>query len=108
MNFFTNPKFIENVLAIQAKHNAVIWELSLEDNFLYPDSGHLSPLPINLKEFVEQTPEQAVAMADLWLAMVHERQAFPDNPYFTNGGGVSRPGPSHYNLWQQYMEAIDV
>lgn len=100
MNFFTRPEFIANVLAIQAEYSDVIWELSLENNFLYPDYRHHSPLPINIEEFVKQTPEEAVAMAGLWLAMVHERDAFPNSPYFIDGGGVSRPGPSLYSLWQ--------
>jgi hypothetical protein len=29
----------------------------------------------------------------------HEQDAFPEDPYFLNGGGTSRPGPSFYELW---------
>lgn len=29
----------------------------------------------------------------------HEREAFPDDPYFVNGGKTTRPGPSLYSLW---------
>lgn len=30
----------------------------------------------------------------------HTRQPFPDDPYFVNGGGTSRPGPSYYAGWK--------
>jgi len=29
----------------------------------------------------------------------HTREAFPEDPYFTDGGKTSRPGPSFYNIW---------
>lgn len=29
----------------------------------------------------------------------HERDAFPADPYFTDGGRTSRQGPSYYSLW---------
>jgi hypothetical protein len=29
----------------------------------------------------------------------HEQDGFPDDPYFRNGGGTGRSGPSFYELW---------
>lgn len=29
----------------------------------------------------------------------HERDIFPDDPYFVNGGATERSGPSYYTLW---------
>jgi hypothetical protein len=31
----------------------------------------------------------------------HEQDPFPDDPYFRDGGGTSRVGPSFYELWNQ-------
>lgn len=30
----------------------------------------------------------------------HERDVFPDDPYYVNGGKTERTGPSFYSLWQ--------
>lgn len=30
----------------------------------------------------------------------HEREPFPTDPYFVNGGASTRSGPSYYSLWQ--------
>jgi len=55
--------------------------------------------------------EPRLVMRTPWLAarlqhvvycpIQHERQAFPDDPYFANGGVTSRQGPSLYSLWSQ-------
>ena len=29
----------------------------------------------------------------------HDRDAFPSDPYFVDGGRTSRPGPSYYSIW---------
>lgn len=31
----------------------------------------------------------------------NERQPFPDDPYYTDGGRITRDGPSYYNMWNQ-------
>lgn len=31
----------------------------------------------------------------------HEQEPFPEDPYFRNGGGTTRTGPSFYELWNQ-------
>lgn len=48
-----------------------------------------------------RTPQLAARLQHVvYCPIQHEREAFPDDPYFVNGGGTSRPGPSYYNLWQ--------
>lgn len=36
----------------------------------------------------------------MYCPRLHSRQAFPNDPYWTNGGNTSRPGPSLYAQWQ--------
>ena len=54
--------------------------------------------------------EPRLVMRTPWLAgrlqnvmycpLQNARQPFPDDPYFVDGGVTSRPGPSHFALWQ--------
>ena len=50
---------------------------------------------------VMRTPWLAARLQNVvYCPVAHTRDSFPDDPYFVNGGGVSRPGPSYYSLWQ--------
>ncbi len=35
----------------------------------------------------------------LYCPLQHEREPFPDDGYFVDGGPTTRPGPSYYSLW---------
>ena len=52
---------------------------------------------------VLRTPWLAARLQNVvYCPVQHIRESFPDDPYFTNGGGTSRnngQGPSLYNLW---------
>lgn len=50
---------------------------------------------------VMRTPWLAARLQNVvYCPIQHERDAFPDDPYFVNGGGTSRNGPSFYTpLW---------
>lgn len=50
---------------------------------------------------VMRTPWLAARLQNvIYCPIQHVRESFPDDPYFVNGGGTSRPGPSLYSLWQ--------
>lgn len=50
---------------------------------------------------IMRTPWLAARLQNVvYCPVQHERQAFPDDPYFANGGVTSRAGPSLYSLWQ--------
>lgn len=47
-----------------------------------------------------RTPWLAARLQNVvYCPVQHVRESFPDDPYFVNGGGTSRPGPSLYSLW---------
>lgn len=47
-----------------------------------------------------RTPWLAARLQNVvYCPIQHEREAFPDDPYFANGGVTSRTGPSFYQLW---------
>jgi hypothetical protein len=49
---------------------------------------------------VLRTPWLAARLQNVvYCPVQHVRDAFPDDPYFTDGGRTSRPGPSYYNIW---------
>ena len=35
----------------------------------------------------------------MYCPLQHEREPFPEDPYFVDGGLTTRPGPSYYTLW---------
>ena len=50
---------------------------------------------------VVRTPWLAARLQNVvYCPVQHARDAFPDAPYFTDGGRVSRAGPSFFSLWQ--------
>lgn len=52
---------------------------------------------------VLRTPWLAARLQNVvYCPTIHERTAFPDDPYFVNGGRTNRvaQGPSYYSLWQ--------
>lgn len=50
---------------------------------------------------VLRTPWLAARVQNVVYCPIQEpRQAFPDDPYFVNGGRTSRAGPSYYSHWQ--------
>ena len=50
---------------------------------------------------VLRTPWLAARLQNVvYCPVQHTRDAFPDEPYFTDGGRTSRPGPSYYSIWQ--------
>lgn len=50
---------------------------------------------------VLRTPWLAARITDVnYCPIQHTRDSFPDDPYFTDGGKTSRPGPSYYSIWQ--------
>lgn len=50
---------------------------------------------------VLRTPWLAARLQDVvYCPVQHEREPFPTDPYFVNGGKVSRSGPSFYSVWQ--------
>ena len=49
---------------------------------------------------VMRTPWLAARLTNVvYCPMQHTREPFPDDPYFVDGGPVTRPGPSYYSLW---------
>lgn len=51
---------------------------------------------------VMRTPWLAARLQNVeYCPTLNPRQPFPTDPYFVNGGDVSRQGPSLYNQWQQ-------
>jgi hypothetical protein len=50
---------------------------------------------------VLRTPWLAARIQDVnYCPIEHERQPFPTDPYFVDGGKTTRSGPSYYSLWQ--------
>lgn len=51
---------------------------------------------------VLRTPWLAARLQNVvYCPIQHEREAFPNDPYFVNGGKTERVGPSYYNNWSQ-------
>lgn len=50
---------------------------------------------------VLRTPWLAGRLSNVvYCPIEHEREPFPTDPYFVNGGASTRSGPSYYSLWQ--------
>lgn len=50
---------------------------------------------------IMRTPQLAGRIQNvMYCPMQHERESFPDQPYFVDGGNVSTPGPSYFAPWK--------
>lgn len=71
--------------------------------FTYPKQKNLCVQWASLivPRLILRTPWLAARIQNIqYCPFQHEREPFPEDPYFVNGGHTERVGPSYYKLWQ--------
>jgi len=91
---YTNPAVTEALGLVLGRIDGAFLTWPRQTNQCFVFQSKIEP------RLVLRTPWLAGRLQNVvYCPVQHTRDAFPDEPYFADGGKTSRPGPSYYNLW---------